>query len=96
MNNSAALASTIVAVALAFAVALPARASCRDDIQELGARLAASPAKNANVVAAKKELAKAEKAVKFDEIGCHNAIVRAWRAYKAPAPQKEANGAAQR
>jgi len=97
MNKSAALASVMMAVVFGAAAALPANASCRDDIQELSARLAASPPKSANVMAAKRELTKAERAADFDEIGCHNAVVRAWRAYKtSPAPRKDANGATAR
>jgi hypothetical protein len=97
MTKSAALASVMMAVVLGAAAAMPANANCRDDIQELSARLSASPPKSANVMAAKKELAKAERAADFDEIGCDNAMVRAWRAYKTPpAPKKDVNDTAAR
>jgi hypothetical protein len=95
MSKSALFAHLLIGLACWAGAAAPTLAGCREDINELRARLDASPARNANVVNARKELAKAEQEVKFDEVGCDNAVTRAWRAYKAhPAPQGQANGAA--
>ena len=62
-----------------------ARADCRDDLAVLKSRLAAANQKATNVVAAKKEMAKADQEQK-DELSCANDVERAWRAFRKPAP----------
>ena len=69
-------------------VALAAQADCRQDIQILQARLAAGNKKAPNVMAANKELAKAQEAQR-DEITCDNRLARAWNAYRKPAPDPD-------
>ena len=74
----------ILALGLALA-ATSARADCRDDMATLMARLAAANQKAPNVVAAKKEMAKAQKE-QADELDCSNGVARAWRALRTPPP----------
>lgn len=81
----------LLALALAGAAA-PALADCRDDLALLKARLAASDQKAANVGAARKVLAKAGD-IEDDELGCDNAVARAWRAFRAPPPDPNAPAA---
>jgi hypothetical protein len=66
--------------------ALAAQAGCRDDLAIVKARLAAANQKAPNVVAAKKELAKAEDRQK-DEVACDNGVARAWNALRRPPPE---------
>jgi hypothetical protein len=68
--------------------ALGAHADCRQDLPILKARLAAGNQKAPNVMAAQKELAKAEDAQR-DEIACNNRLARAWNAYRKPAPEPD-------
>lgn len=67
-------------------VPLSARADCHDDLASLSARLAAANQTAPNVLAAKKDLAKAQKNEQ-DEIACSNWAARGWRAYRTPPPQ---------
>jgi hypothetical protein len=81
-------AKTATRMLLAFGLvcaSVAAQADCRDDFAVLKARLAAANQKAPNVVAAKKEMAKADEEQQ-DELSCSNAVERAWRAYRAPAP----------
>ena len=56
-------------------------AACLDDIPTLRQRIAAQPTKN--MASAQRELGTAEKLATIDEIGCQNAVTRAWRALRA-------------
>jgi hypothetical protein len=81
-------AKTATRLLLAFGLicaSVAAQADCRDDLVTLKARLAAANQKAPNVLAAKKEVAKADQEQK-DELSCSNAVARAWRAYRAPPP----------
>lgn len=82
-------ARLILAFGLVFA-ALSARADCRDDLAILNARLTSANQKAANVVAAKKEVLKAEEEQK-DEVACSNAVARAWTAFRKPPPEPVAD-----
>jgi hypothetical protein len=68
--------------------ALGAHADCRQDLQILKARLAAGNQKAPNVLAAQKEVAKAEDAQR-DESTCDDRLARAWTAYRKPAPDPD-------
>ena len=80
-------AGLILALGLTCA-ALAAHADCRQDLQILQARLAAGNQKAPNVVAANKELAKAQDA-QSDEVTCDDRLARAWNAYRKPAPDPD-------
>ena len=82
--------ATLAILALGLALApMSARADCRDDLATLTARLAAANQKAPNVVAAKKEMGKAQED-EMDEVACSNGVARAWRALRKP-PPAEAN-----
>jgi hypothetical protein len=77
----------ILALGLTVA-AVGAQADCRQDAAILKARLASADKKAPNVIAAQKELAKAEDAQK-DEVACDNGLARAWKAYRKPPPDPD-------
>jgi hypothetical protein len=78
-----------LAVACLAVSAGAAHADCQSDIDELQSVLAHGPADSPNVANAAKELGKAAED-KYDEVGCDNAVARAWRAYRAPPPDAAA------
>jgi hypothetical protein len=73
---------------LALGLTCAAHADCRQDLQILQARLAAGDKKAPNVMAAQKELAKAQDA-QSDEVTCDDRLARAWNAYRKPAPDPD-------
>jgi hypothetical protein len=87
MSRKTVSASLLLAALCLAAGALPAQASCKDDIARLQARIDTSPKNSPNAAAANKELAKAIDDVQYDEVGCDNDISRGWRALNAPPAQ---------
>lgn len=87
MTRSYALVILMLGLALGTQAA---HADCRDDIKVLQHRLAVAPNQKApNIGRAKQALAKAQ-GPNADEVACNNALARAWRYYREPPPETDA------
>jgi hypothetical protein len=83
----------IVALVVSIAASAAAQARCADDLSALQAKVDHDQKRNPTPqsAAAAKELKKAADNIKnMDEVDCYNAVARAQRALRAPAPTLEA------